>query len=99
MLPAIETSDFYRITLTGYSSDLDLPALTAKFPHIPSLTLRDKTRPEIRLWDTIGEDNLEGVYFGLLKKAADSESEILSRRAKLAARISRQILDGEEVQL
>ena len=99
LLPAIETGDFYRITFTGYSSGLDLSALSAKFPHIPNLTLRDKTRPEIRLWDTIGEDSLEGVYFGLLKKAADSESEVLSRRAKLAARISRQILDGEEVQL
>jgi hypothetical protein len=34
-----------------------------------------------------------------LQQAFQSESETLSNRAKLAARISRQILDGQEVKL
>ena len=99
MLPGIESSDFYRITLTGYSAGVDLTQIRSQFAHIPNLTLRDETRPEMDLWSGLGEDTLEGVYFGLLHNTSESESETLSRRAKLAARISRQILDGQEVKL
>lgn len=99
LLPAVDSSDFYRITLTGYSAGLDLKKLAEAFPHIPNLQLRDETLPELDLWSHVEEDTLEGVYFGLLKNAAESESETISRRARLAARISRQILDGQEVKL
>lgn len=99
LLPAVDSSDFYRITLTGYSAGLDLKKLTAEFSHIPNLQLRDETLPELDLWSNVGEDTLEGVFFGMLKNSSESESEILSRRARLAARISRQILDGQEVKL
>ena len=47
----------------------------------------------------MGEDSLEGMYFGLLHDALDTESEVFQQRVKLAARISRQILDGQEVVL
>lgn len=99
LLPAVDSSDFYRITLTGYSVGLDIPKLRAEFPHIPNLQLRDETLPELDLWSNVGEDTLEGVFFGMLKNSSESESEILSRRARLAARIARQILDGQEVKL
>ena len=99
MLPAMDSSDFYRVTLTGYSSPLDLEALRAQFPHIPHLWLQDATVPEVDLWSSINDDTLEGVYFSLLKQAAESGSEVLSDRANLAARISRKILDGQEVKL
>lgn len=99
MLPAMESSDFYRVTLTGYSSGIDLEALQAQFPHIPNLWLRDETIPEVDLWSSIGEDSFEGVYFSLLKQATESDSEVLADRANLAARISRKILDGQEVKL
>ncbi len=99
LLPAMETQDFYRITLTGYSKPVDLKAIRAAFPHVANLTLRDETLPEPDLWGAVGADTLEGVYFGLLQNSADSESETISRRARLAARISRQILDGQEVKL
>lgn len=99
ILPAMETSDFYRVTLTGYSSGVNLKAISAVFPHIPNLTLFDETLPEPDLWSCVGEDSLEGVYFGLLQSSANSDSETIRRRAKLAARISRQILDGQEVTL
>ena len=99
ILPALHTEDFYRITLTGYSAGVDLQQLTNAFSHIPNLTLRDETRPEPDLWNTAGEDTLEGAYFALLQQLAQSDIESQSSRAKLAARISRQILDGQEVKL
>lgn len=99
LLPELHTDDFYRITLTGYSAGIELSQLQAAFPQVPNLILRDETRPEVDLWSAVGEDTLEGVLFGLLKQAAESDSEALSSRAKLSARICRQILDGQEVKL
>lgn len=97
LLPALHTDDFYRITLTGYSTGIDLSQLS--FPQVPNLILRDETRPEIDLWRSVGEDSLEGVYFGFLQQASQSDMEKTRDRAALAARISRQILDGQEVKL
>lgn len=99
LLPGVQTHDFYRVTLEGYADGVDLEALRAKFSHIPELELRDRTVPETALWSTAGEDSLEGMYFGILKAALDTDSERLQRCVKLAARISRQILDGQEVAL
>lgn len=99
LLPALQTDDFYRITLTGYSAGLDLPTLQNQYSQVPNLILRDETRPELDLWGSVGEDSLEGVYFGLLQQAVQSDSESLREKALLAARISRQILDGQEVKL
>lgn len=99
VLPALPTQDFYRITLTGYSTGVDTKALCSAFTHIPNLTVRDQTRPEMDLWSAVGEDTLEGVYFGLLQNATEHDSEAVRRRAMLAARISRHILDGQEVKL
>ncbi len=98
-LPPVETQDTYRITLTGYSAPIDLPAIASRFPHTPNLELRDRTLPEVDLWSSIGEDTLEGVYFRLLHDGLDTDSEKLQRQLKLAAKISRQILDGQEVVL
>lgn len=97
LLPALHTDDFYRITLTGYSTGIDLSQLS--FPQVPNLILRDETRPEIDLWRSVGEDSLGGVYFGFLQQASQSDMEKTRDRAALAARISRQILDGQEVKL
>lgn len=99
VLPSLPTEDFYRITLTGYSTALDIKQLSSQFSHISNLILRDETRPEMDLWGTVGEDSLEGVYFSLLQQATQSDSRILQSNAQLAARISRQILDGQEVKL
>ena len=99
LLPALETEDFYRLTLVGYASDIQLSQLTDAFPHVPNLILRDETLPEMDLWGVAGEDSLEGVLFELLHEATESESEELQSRATLAARICRQILDGQEVKL
>ena len=99
LLPAAPSKSFYRITLTGYSDRVDTDALCAQFPHIPNLELRDQTLPEPDLWNGVGEDTLEGVFFRILQDNLDTESQSLQRQIKLAARISRQILDGQEVNL
>ncbi len=99
ILPPVPTQDAYRITLTGYCQPIDLAAIAAQFPHIPYLELRDRTLPEVDLWSAVGEDTLEGVYFKLLQDGLDTDSEKLQRQLKLAAKISRQILDGQEVVL
>ncbi len=99
LLPPVETRDFYRVTLTGYSASIDSAAIAAGLSHISNLELRDRTLPEMDLWSVIGEDTLEGVYFKLLHDGLDSDSEKLRHQLKLAAKISRQILDGQEVTL
>lgn len=98
-LPALPTQDRYRITLTGYSPAPDPEALAAAFPHIPHLTVLDETVPQVDLWANANEDSLEGAFFNILYQQAQSPSEGLRRRAELAARISRRILDGQEVKL
>ena len=99
VLPAIDSSDFYRITLTGYSSEIDIPALAQQFSHVPNLILRDQTLPEPDLWMNTDEDTLEGLMFSQFKELADTSGEPLSQQALLAARICRSILDGQEVVL
>lgn len=99
LLPPVDSPDFYRLTLRGYAQGLDLEALVKAFPQIRHLELRDRTLPEPDLWSLVGQDSLEGVYFGLLHDALDTDSETLRQRIRLATRISRQILDGQEVQL
>ena len=98
-LPAVGNEDFYRITLTGESEPLDLDALAAEFSQFPNLELRDKTQPPVDLWGCVGGDNLEGVYFEMLKEAAEDGDEESARIALLAARIARKLLDGGEVVL
>jgi hypothetical protein len=99
LLPAVDTMDAYRVTLTGYSAPIDSSELTALFSHVPNLEIRDRTLPEMDLWRNIDEDSLEGVYFRTLHDGLDTDSEKLQRSIRLAAKISRQILDGQEVVL
>lgn len=91
VLPPVCTSDHYRITLTGEAEEIDLAALKCLFPHLPNLLLRDATQPPIDLWANAGEDSLEGIYFDLLRRQG--------KAGELAAKISRRILNGQEVEL
>lgn len=100
LLPPLATTDCYRITFTGYSTPIDLAAVAAAFPHIPYLELRDRTLPETDLWYGLGEDTLEGLYFQLLHDGIENtESPTLKQQLLLAAKLSRRILDGQEVVL
>ena len=99
VLPAVGNEDFYRVILTGECDAPDLEELTAQFSHFPNLELRDQTQRLVDLWQCVGNDSLEGVYFGMLKAAMETQDEQSRRIALLAARISRKILDGGEVVL
>ena len=99
ILPPAGSPDFYRITLKGQGY-ADVPALLRAFPHIPNLELLDRTEAPLDIWGDESADTLEGVYFRLLKEkleAAASPEE--ARQIRLAAEISRRLMEGREVTL
>ncbi len=96
-LPAAGSENHYRIRLTGEAETLDLAALTARFSQFPNLELRDETVPPTDPWGSIGEDSLEGLYFQLLHNAMADADEQTRSALTLAAKISRKLLDGQEV--
>lgn len=97
VLPGTGTDDFYRIALTGYG-EVDIPGLQKQFSMFPNLELRDRMEPPMDLWEDIGEDTLEGIYFQMLHKAMNDDPENADTIC-LAAEISRKILAGKEVTL
>lgn len=99
LLPPVGNNDHYRITFTGTSEPLDLEALKAPFGHFPNLQLRDRTSPIVDVWGSAGDDTLEGMYFKLLHDTMETADSNKKRQIQLAAEISRQILDGQEVVL
>ena len=99
VLPAVANADFYRITLTGEAESVDLEALRAQFAAFPNLMLRDQTRRPVDIWKSLDEDNVEGMYFGLLRDALQEADGETQEKILLAAKLSRQILDGQEVTL
>lgn len=99
VLPAVGNEDYYQIELTGETAGIDLEALCAAFSRFPNLEIKDHTVPESDIWANAGTDSLEGVYFGLLKQALEGADAQRSDVITLAARISRQLLDGQEVVL
>lgn len=99
LLPAMGDSNYYRVTFSGEAQPPDLETLYQDFAQFPNLELRDRTIPERDIWGSADEDTLEGVYFRILKDAMDAADEENREILTLAARISRQILDGQEVRL
>lgn len=96
ILPAAGSRDYYRITLTGYDCGV---GVTPDAQLYPNLELRDQRVPEGELWGNLEDDTLEGTYFRKLHAALDSGDPEDQQIIRLAARISRQILDGQEVKL
>ena len=99
LFPAKGSSDFYRLTLVGETEPPELDILRAKLERFPNLILRDRTRPPVDLWANAGEDSLQGAFFGILRDAREGQDEETVRTLDLAAKISRQILLGREVEL
>ena len=97
-LPPAATKDYFRVTLTGECAPWDSDALRLAFSNYAHLELTDKTVPPADLWATAGADTLEGIYFQMLRNLLEEEPH-LSDRIRLAAKISRQLLDGQEVTL
>lgn len=98
LLPPTESTDFYRVTLTG-TGEADIPGLLSRFAYLPHLEFRDRTEAPVALWDEIGEDSLRGIFFGMLRSALDRAEPEEAERILLAAEISRKLLDGREVEL
>ena len=99
VLPALGNSDFYRITLTGTDNGTSIENLYRQYSDFPHLTLRDRRTAGVPLWRSIHSDTLEGAYFRSLKDTLEGADEDTQAIIQLAAQISRQILDGQEVQL
>lgn len=99
LLPAVGNENFYRITLTGETEKQDIPGLYRQFSAFPNLEIRDRTQPPVDIWGSAGGDSLEGVYFEMLRRTFQQEDENEKQIALLAAKMSRQILDGNEVVL
>lgn len=97
LLPAVPGDDFYRITLTG-SGKVDLAQLRGQFDRFPNLELRDRTQAPVEVWADTDKDSLEGIYFGMLRKAMAKDPDNADR-IQLAAEISRKLLLGREVKL
>lgn len=98
VLPALGAPHFYRVTLTG-SGEEKIDELYRQFAHFPNLELVDRREKAADIWETVGEDTLEGTYFRLLRdkmEGADPEAERCIRRA---AELSAQLLRGKEVPL
>ena len=94
-LPAQGNDHFYRVTLTG-SGKAAPEEWCCRFPN---LELTDRREAPGDIWETSGEDTLEGLYFRLLREkleGADPETEAVIRQA---AEISRKLLRGREVAL
>ena len=98
-LPPVGSNDFYRITLVGDSEPLNLAELYETYSQFPNLVLRDRTVPPVDVWSSADDDTFEGIYFNLLRKNLENADEETKRRVQLAAKISRQLLDGQEVTL
>jgi len=99
VLPAVGSSDHYRVTFTGSAPSVDTFALTKRFSRFPNLTLLDKTTPPADIWRTAGEDSLEGTFFKLLQDSMQQQNGQDREITLLAAQIVRQLLDGQEVSL
>lgn len=99
VLPPVASEDHYRVTLIGSCEVPDLDALKAEHSRLPNLVLRDKTTRPVDIWGSAGEDSFEGTYFGLLKQALETAAESEKEEIRLAAEISRRLLEGQEVVL
>ena len=98
VLPPAATADYFRITLTGECPTPDISDLKLQYSRYPHLELLDRTAPPPDLWATAGTDSLEGIYFKMLQELmADNPQQ--QDQIRLAAKLSRQILDGREVTL
>ena len=93
VLPAAESDDFFRITLTG-AADVDPKLLESFTDRFPNLFFRDRTDPPVDLWADVEKDTFRGTYFRQLQELAASDETAL-----LAAEISQRILSGREVAL
>lgn len=98
-IPDDTASDIYRITLTGTcASAPDLGKLSSALAeYFFSLRLIDETRPDMSLWDGLGEDSLRGLFLSRLKQRRDAaETDEERRLIDRAARWGLAAIDNRE---
>lgn len=99
-LPENTREDCYRILLTGECERVDTDALAqALQDNFFSLSVRDRTLPPQKLWESCGEDTLRGHFLAELKTQYDSADEERRHTIVLAARYVLALMDGREVAL
>lgn len=99
LLPPAGSRDFFRVQFTGEGDGVNLGELYRTFGVYPNLKLVDNTMEREPLWDRENADTLEGAYFRLLRQKTMGADEQTRRELELAAKLSRQILQGREVEL
>lgn len=97
LLSQDDSRDFYKITLVGEDPQPSLPELYRQYSGFAHLELRDHRTDPDRLWGSRNPDTLEGIYFRQLKEAFDHADAETGQIIRLAAMLSQQILDGQEV--
>lgn len=97
-LPAMGNRHFYRITLTGTGEE-SLDDIRNRLARFPNLELTDCREAPGDLWQTAGEDTLEGTYFRLIRERLEGADPELAEQLRMAAEISRKLLDGKAVTL
>lgn len=99
VLPGGGSEDFFRVRLTGEGNRIDLEDIYRRFAAWPNLKLLDETVQKGNVWKNAGDDSLEGVYFRILRQAMDAADEPTRAELELTAKLSRRILEGQEVEL
>ena len=99
VLPGGGSGDHYRVRLTGECPAFDAEALERRFARFPNLKILDETVRVAPLWEKAEDDNLEGVYFRILRDALRTADGGEREDLELAAKLSRSILQGQEVVL
>lgn len=98
LLPPVGNEAFYRVTLTGFGGE-SLQAIRERYGRFANLELIDHREKAKDVWESAGEDTLEGMYFQLLKEKAESAGPEYAEQIRLAAEISRKLLEGKAVNL
>jgi len=94
-LPPDTAPHTYRIVLSGECPGADVPALTAALePRFAALTVLDRTRLPLDLWEKRGGDDLTGLVLDQLwaRLMGDPDNETL----RLAARFALAAMEGGE---
>lgn len=89
--------DYVRLTLTGQSRPLDLPALQALGDTLCKVfQLRDETTPPLDLWARAAEDTLTGHFVREMRQRLDAAGEEDRPRLLAALRWGLAALEGRE---
>ena len=99
ILPPGGSRDHFHITITGEAEPDAVRRMAPKLEDYPNLTLFDETSAPCDIWEDAGEDSLCGLFFGILRSAAEDADPQTAKKLELAARISRRILQKREVEL